>query len=175
MKDQIAQTYEALLTASLNPAYSEGQYAKLLAEHAGAYLISLASAQLDAYNQADLDAFCACYSPDVQVYRAGELMCEGAEAFRERYAPLFAGGRFGASVVERRLDPLPDTLTEAGVSVSCVDTEDWWRGSEEAKSAGRVWVRYHLRLTLQEALASTDERRASALIERVEFSERPLC
>jgi|GEM_PF-1395106 len=174
MLNRLEQAHEALLKASLDPMCSKGQLASLLAELAGVRLTSLASTQLDAYNQADLDAFCACYADEVQVYRAGEVISEGAEAFRDRYKPLFHGGSFGASVVERQLDPLPNTLTEGGVSVSCVDVEDWWRGPPDARRTGRVWVRYHLRLTLHQALALTEERWGAVLVERVEFYERPL-
>lgn len=47
----------------------------------------LAQRQLDAYNAKDLDAFCACYSPDVQVFRmpATAPVTSGLAAFRERY------------------------------------------------------------------------------------------
>lgn len=47
----------------------------------------LAQRQLDAYNAKDLDAFCACYSPDVQVFRmpATEPVTRGLTAFRDRY------------------------------------------------------------------------------------------
>ncbi len=51
----------------------------------------LAQRQLDAYNAADLDAFCACYADDVEVYDlpAMTLVLKGREALRERYGPYF--------------------------------------------------------------------------------------
>ncbi len=64
----------------------------------------LASAQLAAYNDADLDRFCACYAADVVVLsESGDVEVTGISAFRERYAALFARGAtaFGASVDQR--------------------------------------------------------------------------
>lgn len=47
----------------------------------------LAQRQLDAYNAKDLDAFCACYSADVQVFRMPDTQpaTSGMAAFRARY------------------------------------------------------------------------------------------
>lgn len=47
--------------------------------------------QLDAYNARDLEAFLACYAPDVAVEdAAGVRMMEGREGMRAVYGPLFA-------------------------------------------------------------------------------------
>ncbi|NHQ84968.1 SnoaL-like domain-containing protein [Iodobacter sp. HSC-16F04] len=48
----------------------------------------LAQDQLEAYNAKDLDAFCACYSPDVQVWHppAASPGLRGMDQFRARYA-----------------------------------------------------------------------------------------
>lgn len=55
-------------------------------------MIALAQGQLDAYNARNVDGFCKCYHPDVKAYRLPtmELICEGAESFRELYQGLFA-------------------------------------------------------------------------------------
>ena len=51
----------------------------------------LAQAQLDAYNAQDLDVFCACFSHDVVVADLnGAITTQGAEAYRARYAKVFA-------------------------------------------------------------------------------------
>lgn len=48
-------------------------------------------AQLDAYNAHDVDAFVACYAPDVKMFdAAGQLVVDGRAAARARYAALFA-------------------------------------------------------------------------------------
>ena len=48
-------------------------------------------AQLDAYNAQDVEAFVACYTPDVRIEdAAGTLQLLGQTAMRERYAKLFA-------------------------------------------------------------------------------------
>ena len=96
----------------------------------------LANRQLEAYNQADLDAFCACYHPNVLVYDAqGQISVKGAEAFRARYAPMFAQGKFGAEVPERII-----------MGEHCIDRELYWREAIEGREAskGEVLVRYRL-------------------------------
>jgi imidazolonepropionase-like amidohydrolase len=51
----------------------------------------LAQRQLNAYNARDLEAFLACYAPDVRVYTHPDaLQCQGLEAMRQRYGRLFA-------------------------------------------------------------------------------------
>lgn len=97
----------------------------------------LAARQLEAYNQADLDSFCACYHPDVVVFDAeGKETLRGAEAFRAQYEPMFSLGGFGAEVP-----------TRIAVGEHCVDLERFWRearGDREAAS-GELLVRYRLR------------------------------
>lgn len=103
-------------------------------------IVELATRQLEAYNRADLEAFCACYHPDVQVLDArGELELSGIDAFRSRYTPLFQRGGFGATVPER--------LSAGG---HCVDLEHYWREEREGSEAtsGVVLVRYTLRENL---------------------------
>lgn len=96
----------------------------------------LAERQLAAYNAADLDAFVACYHPDVVVRWGAEVEAEGRSAFRERYADLFARGGFGASV--------PARVAE-GAHV--VDRELWWRLDPETgdRSEGALLVHYTVR------------------------------
>jgi uncharacterized protein (TIGR02246 family) len=51
----------------------------------------VAQAQLDAYNVQDLDRFCAFYAPHVVVAELnGEVTLRGRDAFRARYAEIFA-------------------------------------------------------------------------------------
>lgn len=99
-------------------------------------IVQLATDQLAAYNAADLDAFCACYSNDVVVLdAAGTISLQGGEAFRERYRPMFERGNFGASVDQR-----------LHLSAHCVDLEDYWRvGPDGDRTEGRVLVRYEAR------------------------------
>jgi len=96
---------------------------------------TLAQRQLDAYNAGDLDAFVACYHPDVVVWEDGEVSVRGRTDFRARYEDLFAGGGFGASV--------PGRLAEGA---HCVDLEVWWRESADgSRREGRILVRYTAR------------------------------
>ena len=91
-------------------------------------IVQLATKQLAAYNRADLDGFCACYHPDVQVFNGEEEKPRGIEAFRKRYEDMFAKGGFGASVP-----------TRISVGKHCVDLEHWWRANGKT---GEVIVRY---------------------------------
>lgn len=93
----------------------------------------LADAQLRAYNARDIDAFCACYDPDVRVLEAdGRESLRGMAAFRQRYAALFSGWDEVGARVERRLVAPPHA----------VDDERWWRSRAGEHQAGRVLVRY---------------------------------
>ncbi len=95
-------------------------------------LLDLVQAQLDAYNSHDLDAFCACFHAQVRLFEADELVATGREALRERYAEMFAGKGFGASVSDR-------LLTER----HCVDLEHWWmQAPGEEKEEGTLLARY---------------------------------
>lgn len=97
-------------------------------------LLDLVKLQLAAYNNHDLDAFCACFHPEVRLYETDELVSSGREALRERYAEMFAGGGFGASVPDR-------VLTEK----HCVDLERWWiQMPGEDKEEGTLLARYTL-------------------------------
>ena len=88
----------------------------------------LAADQLAAYNAADLDAFCACYHPEVRVFDGETEKPPGIEAFRERYVKLFATEGFGAGVSTRLVH-----------GRHCIDLEDWWRAGGKR---GKVIVRY---------------------------------
>lgn len=94
---------------------------------------ALAARQLHAYNQGDLDAFVACYHPEVQVLEGEECTVEGREAFRRRYEDLFAAGGFGAEVPQRLVQ-----------GRHCVDLEQWWRLDRDsgARRGGALLVRY---------------------------------
>lgn len=78
----------------------------MLAAHAIAAAASspamAAEAQLAAYNARDLDAFCACFAGDVEVYDfPGVLSLKGQEAFRARYAERFKSEGLEAIAVHR--------------------------------------------------------------------------
>lgn len=65
---------------------------------------ALAQRQLDAYNAHDLEAFVACYHPQVEVrdFPGGEQRFQGHEAMRARYGPMFApGSSLHADLVNR--------------------------------------------------------------------------
>ena len=93
----------------------------------------LAQQQLDAYNRSDLDAFVACYHPDVRVFNGNEHSLSGIDAFRERYRTLFNEWQFGASVPQRM-----------SLNTHCVDFETWWRVDPNTgeRSEGTILVRY---------------------------------
>lgn len=98
----------------------------------------LAQTQLDAYNAADLEAFCACYHPEVRVLdAAGVCTLEGIAAFRARYGVMFE--RF-----EQVQAQVPERLS---VGEHCVDLEHYSRveRSTGQASSGTVLVRYSLR------------------------------
>lgn len=74
----------------------------------------LAQRQLDAYNAHDLEAFVACYHPEVEVrdFPAGTLRFQGHAELRARYGPMFENPALHAHLVSRTaLGPL------------CIDTE----------------------------------------------------
>ncbi|HEX3487620.1 MAG TPA: nuclear transport factor 2 family protein [Micropepsaceae bacterium] len=53
--------------------------------------VSLIQRQLDAYNAQDLDAYVACYAPDVVIAGLNGAITErGRESLRARYAKAFA-------------------------------------------------------------------------------------
>ena len=98
-----------------------------------ALVSELAQRQLDAYNLSDLDAFCACYHPDVVVLDDQKETVRGIEAFRARYVSLFEKWEFGAAVPAR-----------LAAGTHCVDHETWWRIDPESgqRSDGEILVRY---------------------------------
>ena len=96
----------------------------------------LAQKQLAAYNQKDLDAFCACYHPHVQILAEDStLICQGIVDFRARYVSLFTHFQFGAEVSQR-----------LHLGSHCVDLESWWRVDlrTQERTAGDVMVRYSM-------------------------------
>ena len=95
----------------------------------------LAARQLDAYNRADLDAFCDCYHQEVVVLdEEGTVTIRGIDSFRLRYADKFAAGGFGATVSER-----------IALGRHCVDLEHYWFfDASGARQEGSVLVRYTL-------------------------------
>jgi len=98
-------------------------------------VVSLAERQLTAYNSADLDAFCECYSEDVVVLdERGRVLVEGLAAFRARYVELFDTCRDVHAEVDQRL----------ASGRHCVDREHWSRVRRDTGEslAGEVLVRY---------------------------------
>jgi uncharacterized protein (TIGR02246 family) len=95
----------------------------------------LADTQLAAYNAADLDAFCACFHPDVAVLTAdGSVRMAGMLAFREAYATMFARFTNVAAHVDARV----------ALGRHVVEREYWSRvdrGTDE-RLEGAVLVRY---------------------------------
>lgn len=98
-------------------------------------IATLAARQLAAYNERDLDAFVACYHPEVTVYDGDTVIAQGQGAFRERYADLFTRWTFGATVPQR-----------VHHERHCIDLEDYWRVDPDSgvRSTGRVLVQYTL-------------------------------
>jgi hypothetical protein len=96
----------------------------------------LAQQQLDAYNNADLDAFVACYHPGVSVFNGNEHSLSGRDALQARYQALFDEWQFGASVPQRM-----------SLNAHCIDFETWWRIDPNTgeRSEGTVLVRYEER------------------------------
>jgi len=94
----------------------------------------LSDRQLEAYNRGDVEAFCACYHPQVTVLdERGEVTREGMANFRESYARMF-----------KECSEVRATITErVALGDHVVELESWSRrGSEGELQEGRVIVRY---------------------------------
>lgn len=64
--------------------------------------VAVVQAQLDAFNAKDLDALMATYAPDAQQFALhGELLAQGIDALRARYAIRFAEPDLHARLVSR--------------------------------------------------------------------------
>lgn len=95
---------------------------------------TLATAQLVAYNAADIDAFCACYHEDVVVLDpTGTPTLSGMAAFRERYGALFRDYAPAATVSGRLV-----------LGPHLVEREAWSRTHRTTGdvASGEVLVRY---------------------------------
>ena len=98
-------------------------------------ILALAARQLAAYNRADLDAFCACFHPDVVVLGAdGTTVRAGLAVFRERYAEMFAQHR----------DVHAEVTARVLLGEHVVEHEAWSRTERATGTArsGQVLVRY---------------------------------
>ncbi len=98
-------------------------------------VLQLSRAQLDAYNRADVEAFCACYHEDVVVLgEDGAVTLRGIDAFRTRYAGMFAAHDEVHAEVDARILLSPHV----------VEHETWARRDRAtgARSRGEVLVRY---------------------------------
>lgn len=79
--------------------------------------------QFAAYNARDLDAFCACYTEDVEVHDFLDgIVFSGMAAFRERYAARFVHPGLKAVVLHR-----------AVIGRRVVDHERVWFAGDEAE------------------------------------------
>lgn len=64
--------------------------------------VAVVQAQLDAFNAKNLDALMATYAPDAQQFALhGELLAQGIDALRARYAIRFAEPDLHARLVTR--------------------------------------------------------------------------
>lgn len=64
--------------------------------------VAVVQAQLDAFNAKDLDALIAAYAPDAQQFALhGELLAQGHDVLRARYAIRFAEPDLHARLVAR--------------------------------------------------------------------------
>lgn len=98
----------------------------------------LVDRQLEAYNRADLDAFCACYAEDVVVLdETGRRVVDGMVDFRARYAELF----------ERCRDVRAELTQRVVHGDHEVDLERWSRVRRDTEEhlEGDVLVRYTAR------------------------------
>ncbi|AKU96846.1 hypothetical protein AKJ09_03510 [Labilithrix luteola] len=98
-------------------------------------VVALSKRQLEAYNRADLDAFCACYHADVMVLdHEGTCTTRGMDAFRERYRTMFDAHRDVHGRVDERI-----VLGE-----HVVELEHWSRVRKDTgeRVSGTVVVRY---------------------------------
>ncbi len=98
-------------------------------------ILLLAARQLEAYNRADVDAFCECFHERVSVLDAdGKPVVDGIDAFRARYAALFKGFRDVRATVSERVHLEPHV----------VERESWSRTDPTTaeRFAGEVLVRY---------------------------------
>ena len=104
----------------------ETKLAKVTSTQTG--IEKLAADQLAAYNRADLDAFCACYHPEVRVFDGDIEKPAGMKEFRKRYVKMFEKGGFSATVSKRVVH-----------GSHCIDLEHWKRDNGRQ---GTVLVRY---------------------------------
>jgi hypothetical protein len=98
-------------------------------------VLALSRRQLEAYNRADIDAFCACFHRDVVILdEAGQRACEGIEAFRARYGGMFSSHTDVRAEVSQRV----------ALGRHVVELERWSRVERATglRSEGWVIVRY---------------------------------
>ncbi len=102
---------------------------------ADSLILTLSKRQLEAYNRADLDGFCACYHPEVEILdERGAVISRGMDSFRARYAERFTKSRDVHAVIHQRLELGPHV----------VEHETWSRVDRETgkQESGDVLVRY---------------------------------
>ena len=65
---------------------------------------AIVARQLEAYNRQDVDAFVACFSPDVEIVRDGSSdLQRGRETMRQTYAAMFAKFPKNQATVTQRM------------------------------------------------------------------------
>lgn len=73
-----------------------------MAAHAEPTPEAVVQAQLEAYNERDIDKFVATYSDDVELFALPDkLLMRGAAQLREQYTQTFADERLHATIVNR--------------------------------------------------------------------------
>lgn len=102
-------------------------------------MIALAQAQLEAYNQRDIETFCKHYHPDVEVYRlpSREPICLGLQSFRDLY--------------KKRFDENPQLhceLKSRTILNNSVIDEEWVTGVVGAQAASHVSAIYFFKENL---------------------------
>lgn len=91
--------------------------------------------QLAAYQAKNLDAFVACYAPDVELYEfPDKLLAKGAAALRERYQARFADPILRAEIIGR-----------VTIGDKVIDREQIVRTFPEGPGTWEVVVIYELR------------------------------
>ncbi len=97
---------------------------------------AIVQAQLDAYNQQDIDAFVKTYADEIVVTGGGKVMVQGKEALRERYQGMFRKfPKNRATITERRTEGDNVVVDHEIVTGRSPDKPDPW-------DVG--WVRYEV-------------------------------
>jgi hypothetical protein len=82
------------------------------------HCVALVEQQLAAYNERNVEAFCACYAEDVSVYKVGEEnpFLKGIAAFHDRYKTLFSNSPNLHGTIKHRIVLPPFVVDEENVT-----------------------------------------------------------